>query len=110
MLALLEQAAFLLQLWHRPLPPPAGSSSPFATAAAAGGLDCGASKQTAASTAVGAAQAIPQARDELLGSTNAAQDDLVYKVASDVYADQTTEIERMQKMLATVPPSKESRP
>jgi uncharacterized protein (DUF305 family) len=48
--------------------------------------------------------------DELLGSTNAAQDDVVYRLASDVYADQTTEIERMQKMLAAVPPSTESRP
>ena len=28
------------------------------------------------------------------------QDDDVYKFASDMYADQTTEIERMQKMLA----------
>jgi uncharacterized protein (DUF305 family) len=42
--------------------------------------------------------------DELLASPGAAQDDVVYRMASDVYADQTTEIERMQKMLATVPP------
>ena len=42
--------------------------------------------------------------DELLGSEGAAQDDLVYKFASDVYADQTTEISFMQKMLATIPP------
>ena len=42
--------------------------------------------------------------DELLASPRAAQDDVVYKMASDVYADQTTEIERMEKMLATVPP------
>jgi uncharacterized protein (DUF305 family) len=42
--------------------------------------------------------------DELLGSTNAANDDVVYRFASDVYADQSTEIERMTKMLATVPP------
>ena len=41
--------------------------------------------------------------DELLGSTDAANDDVVYRFASDVYADQTTEIERMGKMLATVP-------
>lgn len=41
--------------------------------------------------------------DELLGSEGAAQDDLVYKFASDVYADQTTEIAFMQKMLATIP-------
>lgn len=42
--------------------------------------------------------------DALLGSTRAGQDDVVYRMASDVYADQTTEIERMKKMLATVPP------
>ncbi|MEO7084994.1 MAG: DUF305 domain-containing protein [Gemmatimonadaceae bacterium] len=41
--------------------------------------------------------------DELLGSPGAGNDDLVYRFASDVYADQTTEIERMTKMLATVP-------
>ncbi|MES2176735.1 MAG: DUF305 domain-containing protein [Gemmatimonadota bacterium] len=44
--------------------------------------------------------------DELLNSKNAAQDDIVYRMSSDVYADQTTEIERMTKMLATVPPAK----
>ena len=43
--------------------------------------------------------------DELLGSEGAAQDDVVYKFASDVYADQTTEINFMQKMLDTVPPA-----
>jgi uncharacterized protein (DUF305 family) len=37
--------------------------------------------------------------DELFASYGAAQDDLVYKLASDVYADQSTEIERMQGML-----------
>lgn len=42
--------------------------------------------------------------DALLGSEGAAQDDLVYKFASDVYADQTTEISFMEKMLATIPP------
>lgn len=41
--------------------------------------------------------------NELLNSHDPANDDLVYKMASDVYADQTTEIERMTKMLATVP-------
>jgi uncharacterized protein (DUF305 family) len=41
--------------------------------------------------------------DELLSSTGAAQDDVVYKFASDVYADQTTEISFMKKMLATIP-------
>jgi uncharacterized protein (DUF305 family) len=37
--------------------------------------------------------------DDLFASYGALQDDDVYKFASDVYADQTTEIERMQKML-----------
>jgi uncharacterized protein (DUF305 family) len=37
--------------------------------------------------------------DELFASHGALQDDDVYKLASDMYADQTTEIERMQKML-----------
>ena len=41
--------------------------------------------------------------NELLNSHDPANDDLVYKMASDVYADQTTEIERMTRMLATVP-------
>lgn len=39
----------------------------------------------------------------LHSSPGAANDDLVYRFSADVYADQTTEIERMQKMLATVP-------
>jgi uncharacterized protein (DUF305 family) len=38
--------------------------------------------------------------DELFASYGALQDDDVYKLASDMYADQTTEIERMGKMLA----------
>ncbi len=38
--------------------------------------------------------------DDLFASYGALQDDDVYKFASDMYADQTTEIERMQKMLA----------
>lgn len=42
--------------------------------------------------------------DELLSSKNAANDDIVYRFSSDVYADQTTEIERMKKMLESVPP------
>jgi len=42
--------------------------------------------------------------DKLTGSTGAAQDDLVYKMSSDIYADQTTEIVFMEKMLTTVPP------
>ena len=38
--------------------------------------------------------------DDLFDSYGAMQDDDVYKFASDMFADQTTEIERMQKMLA----------
>lgn len=41
--------------------------------------------------------------DALMTSHNPANDDLVAKMASDVYADQSTEIERMTKMLQTVP-------
>jgi len=37
--------------------------------------------------------------DELFKSHGAAQDELIYKFASDVYADQSTEIARMHKML-----------
>jgi uncharacterized protein (DUF305 family) len=37
--------------------------------------------------------------DDLFESYGALQDDDMYKFASDMYADQTTEIERMQKML-----------
>ena len=44
--------------------------------------------------------------NELLAANNAAQDDVVYRMSSDVWADQTTEIERMTKMLATVPGAK----
>lgn len=37
--------------------------------------------------------------EELFGSHGAGQDETVFRFASDVYADQTTEIEHMQKML-----------
>jgi uncharacterized protein (DUF305 family) len=37
--------------------------------------------------------------DDLFKSYGAAQDDDIYKFASDVFADQTAEIERMQIML-----------
>ena len=42
--------------------------------------------------------------DQLLGSPGAAQDELAFKFASDIYADQTAEIERMQQILSTLPP------
>jgi uncharacterized protein (DUF305 family) len=40
--------------------------------------------------------------DDLFKSFGAAQDETVFKFASDVYADQSTEIDRMEKMLAAV--------
>jgi uncharacterized protein (DUF305 family) len=40
--------------------------------------------------------------DDLFASYGALQDDDEYKMVSDMYADQTTEIDRMQKMLAVV--------
>ncbi len=43
--------------------------------------------------------------DKLFASPGAGQDEIVFRFASDVYADQTTEIEHMKKMLAALPPS-----
>ena len=40
--------------------------------------------------------------NNLFATNGAAQDITVYKMASDISADQTTEIERMQKMLASM--------
>ena len=40
--------------------------------------------------------------NELFGTNGAAQEVAVYKIASDAFADQTTEIDRMQKMLASM--------
>lgn len=42
--------------------------------------------------------------DELFASWGGAQDDFIYKLASDIYADQSSEIERMQKMLDAMTP------
>ena len=42
--------------------------------------------------------------DQLFGSQGAAQDETVFRLASDVYADQSTEIERMQRMIEALPP------
>jgi uncharacterized protein (DUF305 family) len=39
---------------------------------------------------------------DLFGSYGAAQDELVFKFANDVNVDQTTEINRMEKMLASL--------
>lgn len=41
--------------------------------------------------------------DQLLKSPGAAQDGLVFRMAADIHADQTTEIERMQRMLEALP-------
>lgn len=41
--------------------------------------------------------------DALFASPGAGQDEIVFKFASDVYADQSTEIARMEKMLAADP-------
>ena len=40
--------------------------------------------------------------EQLLSSPGAAQDEFVFKFQSDVYADQGTEIDRMQKMLTSL--------
>jgi uncharacterized protein (DUF305 family) len=42
---------------------------------------------------------------QLLAEPGAAQDEWIYKFQSDVYADQGTEIERMERMLITLPPA-----
>jgi uncharacterized protein (DUF305 family) len=41
--------------------------------------------------------------DQLFASQGAAQNDTVFRLASDVYAEQSTEIGRMQSMLGTLP-------
>ncbi|MEP7383212.1 MAG: DUF305 domain-containing protein [Gemmatimonadota bacterium] len=43
--------------------------------------------------------------DALFGSEGAGQDEVIFRFASDVYADQTTEIDRMERMLDAIPPS-----
>jgi uncharacterized protein (DUF305 family) len=42
--------------------------------------------------------------DRLFGQ-GAGEEERSFRFASDVYADQTTEIDRMQKMLAALPPA-----
>ncbi len=41
--------------------------------------------------------------NQLFNAPGAGQDEAVYKFTSDIYADQSTEIERMKKMLLTLP-------
>jgi uncharacterized protein (DUF305 family) len=43
--------------------------------------------------------------NQLFGTTGAGEDELVFKFANDVQVDQTTEIARMNKMLAALPPT-----
>jgi uncharacterized protein (DUF305 family) len=40
--------------------------------------------------------------NQLFGTQGGGEEEIVFKFASDVYADQTTEIDRMQRMLATL--------
>jgi uncharacterized protein (DUF305 family) len=44
--------------------------------------------------------------DKLFKTNGAGQDEIVFKFATDVNADQTTEIDRMQLMLNALPPAK----
>ena len=41
---------------------------------------------------------------DLFGTNGAAQDETVFKFANDVNVDQSTEIARMERMLAALPP------
>jgi uncharacterized protein (DUF305 family) len=41
--------------------------------------------------------------EKLFASYGAAQDDLIYKFASDTFADQSSEIDRMRKTLEAMP-------
>lgn len=45
---------------------------------------------------------------DLFGSYGAAQDEVVFKFANDVNVDQSTEIARMERMLAALPPESHS--
>jgi uncharacterized protein (DUF305 family) len=40
--------------------------------------------------------------NELFASQGGGEEEIMYRFASDVFADQTTEIDRMQKMLAAL--------
>jgi uncharacterized protein (DUF305 family) len=42
---------------------------------------------------------------DLFGTNGAAQDETVFKFANDVNVDQSTEIARMERMLAALPPA-----
>jgi uncharacterized protein (DUF305 family) len=42
---------------------------------------------------------------QLFGTNGAAQDEATFKMANDISADQTTEVARMGRMLAAMPPA-----
>jgi uncharacterized protein (DUF305 family) len=42
--------------------------------------------------------------DQLMDAPGAAQDDTVFRLASDIQAEQSSEINRMQQMLDALPP------
>ncbi|HET9293677.1 MAG TPA: DUF305 domain-containing protein [Gemmatimonadales bacterium] len=46
--------------------------------------------------------------DQLFASQGAGEEEGVFRFASDVYADQSTEIDRMQRMLVALPPEAQS--
>ena len=41
--------------------------------------------------------------DTVFAAQGGTEDDFIYKLASDIYADQTAEIDRMQRLLAALP-------
>lgn len=47
--------------------------------------------------------------DQLFASPGAAQDETVFRFASDVHADQSIEIDRMQSLLASLPAPRDNR-
>jgi uncharacterized protein (DUF305 family) len=46
--------------------------------------------------------------DELFATKGAGEEETTFRLASDIYADQSTEIDRMNRMLAALPPGEKS--
>ena len=46
--------------------------------------------------------------DQLFGTQGAGEDEMTFRLASDIYADQSTEIDRMNRMLAALSPGEKS--
>lgn len=46
--------------------------------------------------------------DDLFASDRGGQDDFIYRLASDIWADQTAEIDRMYQMLDALPPGRDT--